>query len=278
MGRNTTVRSRVEVVSRRNASKARARTARLAREADLIAQADRRRRLTRAGALAAAVVALAAVLVLVLVLVLVERGRHSEQVSAHAPPLRLASPPSLGALRSPPPAGGLGPEAVPIPPHAPDLAAAGMVHQPVDGIQCLRNEQLAFHIHAHLTIFDHGQARRVPSAVGIEHPQTTRTPGGRFVGGGSCFYWLHTHAADGIIHIESPVVRTFTLGSFFDVWGQRLGRDRVGPASGRVTAFYNGRVVKGNPRQIPLTAHAQIQLDVGRPLVAPMSITFPAGL
>jgi hypothetical protein len=45
-----------------------------------------------------------------------------------------------------------------------------------------------------------------------------------------------------------------------------------------VTAFYNGRLVEGNPRQIPLTAHAQIQLDIGRPLVAPVSIAFPQGL
>jgi hypothetical protein len=152
------------------------------------------------------------------------------------------------------------------------------VRGPVDGIQCLGNEQLAFHIHAHLTVFDHGVARSIPYGVGIEDPQTTSTPEGTFVGGGSCFYWLHTHAADGIVHIESPVVRTFTLGNFFDVWGQEVGPDRVGPASGGVTAIYNGRLFEGNPRQIPLTAHAQIQLDVGRPLVAPLSIAFPAGL
>ena len=121
-------------------------------------------------------------------------------------------------------------------------------------------------------------ARRVPYAVGIEHPQTTRTPQGIFVGGGDCFYWLHTHAADGIIHIESPVARTFTLGDFFDIWRQELGPNQVGPASGHVTAFYNGRLVHGNPRQIPLTAHAQIQLDIGRPLIAPVSIAFPQGL
>jgi hypothetical protein len=34
------------------------------------------------------------------------------------------------------------------------------------------------------------------------------------VAGGSCFMWLHTHAADGIVHIESPVTRTFTLVAF----------------------------------------------------------------
>jgi hypothetical protein len=45
-----------------------------------------------------------------------------------------------------------------------------------------------------------------------------------------------------------------------------------------VTALYDGRIYTGNPRSIPLLAHAQIQLDVGRPLVAPETISFPNGL
>ena len=59
---------------------------------------------------------------------------------------------------------------------------------------------------------------------------------------------------------------------------RELLRRRVGPASGHVVAIYNGQVFPGDPRNIPLTAHAQIQLEVGTPLVAPEKITFPAGL
>jgi hypothetical protein len=40
----------------------------------------------------------------------------------------------------------------------------------------------------------------------------------------------------------------------------------------------DGRRYLGNPRGIPLLAHAQIRLDVGRPLVAPETIDFPPGL
>lgn len=250
-------------------AKTRARAARLAREAELKAKAERRRSRARGGVLAAFVVAIAAGVVLA--------NHHGPTGQGNARALRLSSLSSLGPLRSPPPAGALGPEGVPLP-DARVLAVAGAGRGPVDGIQCLGNEQLAFRIHVHLTVFDHGVARSIPYGVGIEGPQTMITPEGIFVGGGSCFYWLHTHAADGIVHIESPVVRTFTLGKFFDVWGQELGPDRVGPASGHVTAIYNGRLFEGNPRQIPLTAHAQIQLDVGRPLVAPLSIAFPAAL
>lgn len=113
---------------------------------------------------------------------------------------------------------------------------------------------------------------------GIPAAQASPTPAGPFVGAGTCFYWLHTHAADGIIHIESPTERTYTLGNFFDVWGQKLGPGEVGPVTGRVTAFYDGRWFRGNPRDIPLSKHAQIQLDVGQPLVAPVGISFPDGL
>jgi hypothetical protein len=45
-----------------------------------------------------------------------------------------------------------------------------------------------------------------------------------------------------------------------------------------VTALYDGKVYQGNPRDIPLNAHAQIQLEVGKPLIAPQHITFPSGL
>ena len=137
---------------------------------------------------------------------------------------------------------------------------------------------MLFHIHAHLTVFVDGMPRRVPYGIGIPGAQVSPTPAGPYLGAGSCFYWLHTHAADGIIHIESPVTRTYTLGNFFDIWGQPLGPDQVGPAQGHVVAIYNGQVYQGNPRDIALTAHAQIQLQVGTPLVAPEQITFPNGL
>ena len=92
------------------------------------------------------------------------------------------------------------------------------------------------------------------------------------------FAWLHTHANDGIIHIESPSAATYTLGDFFAIWHQPLGPEEVGPARGHVTALFDGQVWTGNPRDIPLQRHAQIQLIVGKPLIAPEKITFPNGL
>lgn len=187
---------------------------------------------------------------------------------------------NLGHLAPAPAAGPPGPEQVASPP----AAALAPPRPPrlgerIDGIACQQGEQVAFHIHAHLRIVVHGASRQVPAGVGIAQPyEAEQTPAGPFVAGASCFMWLHTYAADGIVHIESPTRRTYTLGEFFDVWGQQLNRSRVGPDRGRVTAFFNGRVFTGDLRRIPLLAHSQIELEVGRPLVAPDKIAFPRGL
>jgi hypothetical protein len=230
----------------------------------------RRRRLWLAGGTAAVVV-----IGLVVGLVLALSGGGAKATS----PLHLKPLSSLGSLGPAPAAGSLGPEQVPMP-SAAVLAgtAAAVTGQPKDGISCQSSEQTLFHIHAHLTVFVNGSARQVPAAIGIPGAVAQSTPAGSFIEQGTCFYWLHTHAADGIIHIESPVHRSYTLGDFFDEWGQPLSTSQVGPARGNVVAIYNGQVFQGDPRNIPLTAHAQIQLEVGTPLVAPEKITFPAGL
>jgi hypothetical protein len=144
----------------------------------------------------------------------------------------------------------------------------------VDGIKCQTNEQAVFHIHSHLAIFDNGAQQPVPHGIGIPGPQTVQSG---FVTSGKCFYWLHTHDASGVIHIESPVHRTYTLGQFFDIWGRKLSSDQVGSAKGQVTAYVNGKRYSGDPRSIQLGAHAVIQLDVGK-VVPPKPYTFATGL
>ena len=254
----------------RQREQARAKIARLRAE-----EARRRRRRRWIGGAAAAVLLIAAAVGISLAV----GGGAGGASHGGTPNHRLASLSTLGPLRPAPPPGPAGPEGVPVPAAALlaglAKAAAG---QPMDQIKCATTEQRVFHIHAHLTIVVHGAARQVPAAIGIPGAHAEGTQQGPIISSGTCFYWLHTHAADGIIHIESPVHRTFTLGDFFDEWGQPLGPSQVGPVTGPVTALYNGQVYQGNPRDIPLTAHAQIQLEVGRPLVAPERITFPFGL
>jgi hypothetical protein len=149
---------------------------------------------------------------------------------------------------------------------------------------------LVAHVHTHLTVFVNGQARVIPYGIGIpgNQPEQVNPPApagsGPYVATGTCFYWLHVHAYDGIIHVESPTKNLgFTLGQFFDEWGQPLSTTQVGPASGTVTAFFTSpgkapQLYTGNPRNLPLGNHYQIQLDVGSPIVAPVQITNWGGL
>jgi hypothetical protein len=172
--------------------------------------------------------------------------------------------------------GPLGLEGVPIP-QVPILARPQALHlnQSIDGIKCEIVEKLVFHIHAHLAIFVAGNQRQIPFGIGIGPPWKGQNfSAGPFVTEGSCFAWMHTHTADGIIHMEAPKQITFNLGEFFDIWGQKLSPTQVGPAKGKVTALVNGKVVSGDPRSITLKDHELIQLDVGKPLVAEQKIGF----
>ena len=95
---------------------------------------------------------------------------------------------------------------------------------------------------------------------------------------GQCFYWLHTHTPDGIIHVESPTFRTYTLGQFFAIWGQPLSRTNVAgakPAPGRARRRSGSTAtsIAGDPRNIELTAHLDVMIDVGPPAAKPTPFT-----
>ena len=74
--------------------------------------------------------------------------------------------------------------------------------------------------------------------------------------------------------MESPTRRQYTLGDFFAIWGQPLGKKQVGPATGTVTAYVNGVRYTGDPGDIVLTEHSDIQLDVGTPIVSPAPVNW----
>jgi hypothetical protein len=144
----------------------------------------------------------------------------------------------------------------------------------VDGVQCAPVEQLAYHIHAHLQVYVDGQPRQLPGAIGLVGPIAQQTPNGQFFGAQQCYYWMHTHASDGIIHIESPTQHLYTLGNFFDEWGQPLSAAQVGPATGKVTAYVDGKPWSKSPRAIELGPHTVVQLDVGTPVVSFQTASF----
>lgn len=177
------------------------------------------------------------------------------------------------------------PRAAPTAAPTTGLASAPSARKPVaagpmptvNGISCDALESTVEHIHVHLAVFVDGDEIQIPFGVGVGPPlQVADSPAGPFVEDGSCFYWLHTHTEDGVVHIESPTRRTFTLGDFFDIWQQPLSATQVGPAHGEVIAYVNGDRVAINPHEIPLTQHALIQLDVGGD-VPPYDFDFARG-
>jgi len=151
------------------------------------------------------------------------------------------------------------------------LSSSNASAQTIDGIQCNAIEQLVFHNHAHLDIFIDGQPYTIPSQVGI-------IPG-------KCIYWLHTHDDSGIIHIESPVTRNFTLGQFFDVWKKQFSNVQIFDNSANATSvmavYVNGNKINGelNYRNINIQEHDQIAIVFGRPpSKIPSAYEFPKGL
>ena len=143
-------------------------------------------------------------------------------------------------------------------------AVRGGQGQPVDGIKCESSEFATLHVHAHLALFVKGRQIQVPQGIGF--PSS----------GSQCLYWLHTHDASGIIHVESPSAGPFTFGNLFDVWGEPLSSNQVASVSGDVRVFVNGARFRGDPRSIPISAHEQVILEVGAPFVSPPYYLFPA--
>ena len=151
------------------------------------------------------------------------------------------------------------------------LSSSSAAAQTIDGIQCNAAEQLVSHNHAHLDIYINGQPYTIPSQVGI-------VPG-------KCIYWLHTHDDTGIIHMESPVTRNFTLGQFFDIWKKKFSNvqifDNIANATNTMSIYVNGNEINGNTdyRNTNLNERDQIAIVFGRPPPKiPSTYDFPKGL
>jgi len=130
----------------------------------------------------------------------------------------------------------------------------------------LTTEGTVLHHHAHLDLFVNGRRVTVPALVGIDEQAGFLTE-------------LHTHDPSGIIHVESPVQRSFTLGQFFCEWGVKLSATCLGPYRGELAWWVNGRRMHGNPALLGLQQHQEVVIAAGRPpTTVPASYAFPPGL
>jgi hypothetical protein len=109
----------------------------------------------------------------------------------------------------------------------------------------------SLHTHQHLDVFVNGKRVIVPAGIGI---------GERFISP------LHTHDASGVIHVESPTVRSYSLAEVFAVWGVRLTKtclaDECG--EGKLHFFVDGKPA-ADPNRIVLIQHLEIAVVFGPP-------------
>jgi hypothetical protein len=136
---------------------------------------------------------------------------------------------------------------------------------PVDGITCREELLNQWHHHVHLSIFYNGKQLTVPEGVGIIGVPGKDPP---FIYHGKCFYWLHTHDKTGIIHIEPTTgSATFTLGNFFDIWGEPLSPTQVANLTvGSLAVYENGVLQPGqDPSQVQFYPFEDITLVVNSP-------------
>ncbi|MFJ8814823.1 hypothetical protein [Amycolatopsis thermoflava] len=200
--------------------------------------------------------AVAVVALLVTVIVAVTRSADTKQVGSAATDINNAPATTAVGRTDPPP--------WPAPSDAPAAVRAA-------GLPMLSAESNVEHIHAHLDVRVDGNPVEVPANLGIDQKRGSISP-------------LHTHDTTGVIHIESPVKRQFTLGELFSEWDVSLSADNIGAlraADGKTLRVYvNGTPRTGNPAAITFAAHDEIALIYGTPQPdesVPNGYDFPPG-
>jgi hypothetical protein len=138
---------------------------------------------------------------------------------------------------------------------------------PVDGVYCSANEQLSYHIHAHLSIYINGTNVPLVANTGIAPIGVTSNTNV------TCYYWLHTHDATGVVHIESPTTKLYTLKSFIDIWEKFSSSSSAIPtqllSSTGWIIYVNGKQVNTDFSHLQLHAHDLITIAYNSPGIKP---------
>ena len=155
------------------------------------------------------------------------------------------------------------------------IAGGGGQGSAVDGISCATSMSNDFHVHAFVGIinngngaFSNGNEVALPDGIGMVQPRpdapytypNTNPP--QTVPNqtqyADCFYFIHTHDASGLVHMEAPSSYSgippcgaqatppysslcnesvFTLGNILDIWGVSLTPANFGPLNGTVGLY-----------------------------------------
>ncbi len=156
------------------------------------------------------------------------------------------------------------------------ILATNTAYPPINGVNCDSSMQSSFHIHAHVTIYINGKRVPIPAGIGI-------------AADGSCFYWMHTHTSDGIIHIEAPQkLHNLALDDFLTIWHDGFANLNFPAELNSLTGwkiYVNGKlftsvaVTSPLKTEVPLASHDIVTLEYGSPNPPPDdTYHFPANL
>ena len=138
------------------------------------------------------------------------------------------------------------------------MSSITMIGAQMDG----GNKPVIMHFHPHLNLMIDGKPATVPSQIGIDPSlwkDHSLDPYGMqaMANGMSGMAPLHTHDATGVIHVESSIIRNYTLGELLNIWG---GLDTNGKT---VKATADGKSVSGY-KDLILRDGERINLHVGK--------------
>jgi hypothetical protein len=137
-------------------------------------------------------------------------------------------------------------------------------------------EYADYHVHAHLDVFVDRVPVEIPGGIGIEitDPAVKYFPPNEYGGIPEdgceqvCISPLHTHDADGVIHVEAPAEGQFTLGQLFEEWAVRLDAscvDEYCAPDTPVAVYVDGQPQSGNPADIVIRDLQEIAIVIGTP-------------
>ncbi len=88
---------------------------------------------------------------------------------------------------------------------------------------------LVYHAHPNLAIIINTTAFTIPAGVGIQ---------------GACNKPIHTHATDGVLHVETDTAQDYKLSDFFVIWGNWANNAQL--AIFNSTQIFGARAVAGH--------------------------------
>jgi hypothetical protein len=160
---------------------------------------------------------------------------------------------------------------------------------PVDKIPCDATEYVSdYHVHMYLGLVYKGRQIAVPDAIGLKGPgpeggPPVTIPG--YISTAKCYYFIHTHDASGMIHIESssnlpPSATVYTLKDVLDVWGMKYTSTSFGKFKGELRVFVGNPAALGDLTvskyaqfkhagklgTIAIKSHEVIWIEIGKPV------------